>query len=476
MNRHPLTQLILAALTLISAGGCASVKQGPELGVLYNRAAQHHGPMRHPVIVIPGILGSRLIEQDTGRIVWGAFADGYANPNHPDGARLLALPMAEGKSLAELTDTTISNGALERLKVSLLGLPVQLNAYIHILGTLGVGGYRDQPLGMSGAIDYGPGHYTCFQFDYDWRRDNVENARRLHTFIREKRAYVQQEYRQRYGVEDADVTFDIVAHSMGGLVARYYLRYGDVDLPADGSMPEVTWAGAQHVRRLVLIGTPNAGSAKALKQLVHGAHFAPTLPSFKPAILGTMPSVYQLLPRGRHGVLRDAESGEGVPDLYDPELWWRMKWGLASPGQDKTLRVLLPDVQDPEDRRRIALDHQAKCLERARLFAQALDVPAAPPDGTTIHLFAGDAEPTLAVLTARPGKGAVKELAFRPGDGTVLRSSALMDERVAGDWRPTLVSPIRWSSVQFMFSDHLGMTKDPGFSDNVLYMLLEAPD
>ena len=38
-----------------------------------------------------------------------------------------------------------------------------------------------------------------------------------------------------------------------------------------------------------------------------------------------------------------------------------------------------------------------------------------------------------------------------------------------------LRSPIRFSGVMFLFSDHLGMTKDPAFSDNVLYILLEQP-
>jgi hypothetical protein len=42
----------------------------------------------------------------------------------------------------------------------------------------------------------------------------VENAKRLKRFIEEKRAYVQQAYKKRYGIEEAAVKFDIVAHSM----------------------------------------------------------------------------------------------------------------------------------------------------------------------------------------------------------------------------------------------------------------------
>ncbi len=60
-------------------------------------------------------------------------------------------------------------------------------------------------------------------------------------------------------------------------------------------------------------------------------------------------------------------------------------------------------------------------------------------------------------------------------DGSVLRSSALMDERVGGRWTARLQTPVTWTSVRFLFNDHLGMTKDPAFTDNVLYLLLEAP-
>ena len=48
-----------------------------------------------------------------------------------------------------------------------------------------------------------------------------------------------------------------------------------------------------------------------------------------------------------------------------------------------------------------------------------------------------------------------------------------MDERVGAQWHPGLISPIDWSGMTFLFSDHLGMTRDPLFSDNLLFPLLE---
>ncbi len=465
----------LMAVALVGVAGCTATLRGPELGPLYDRAAQHHGPDRNPVIVIPGVLGSKLVDSESGRMVWGAFAGSYANPETPDGARLVALPMREGAALGELRDAVDPNGVLDRVKVELLGLPIELNAYLRILGTLGIGGYRDELLGKAGAIDYGDDHYTCFQFDYDWRRDNVENARRLHDFILIKRAYVQRKLEERFGVADAPVKFDIVAHSMGGLVARYFLRYGAADLPADGSVPPVTWEGARHVERVILVGTPNAGSAQAIMDLVQGRRFGFILPRFEPGVLGTMPAIYQLLPRTRHATVVDAADPGRRLDIFDAGLWERHGWGLAAPDQDRVLRSLLPEVTDPGDRRRIALAHQRLCLERARQLAAALDQPASPPPGISLYLVAADAMDTLAVVAVDSNDGAVEKLEWWPGDGTVTRSSALLDERQGGAWSPALVSPIAWSQVVFLFADHLGMTEDPAFSDNVLYLLLEDP-
>jgi hypothetical protein len=476
---RPFLQQAIAAWLM---AGCTVVQppKSADLDSLYSRAAQSHGPDRNPVIVIPGLTGSKLVEGGTGRVVWGAFGGDSAEPQEPEDARLFGLPMREGVALRDLRDDVQPAGVLDRLKVKVLGIPINLRAYLHILEALGAGGYRDESLALSGEVDWGDDHYTCFQFDYDWRRDNVENAQRLHRFIEEKRAYVRAQHKRRFGVDTPDLKFDVVSHSMGGLLLRYYLRYGTADLPEDGSSPEVTWAGAANIERAVLVAPPNAGTIESIVQLVKGKSYGPFI-RYPPALLGTFPSGYQMLPRGRHKMV--TSDGLPIDNLFDPVLWRRLQWGLASPEAEEMLAWLLPDEPDAKTRRRIALDHQRKALERASRFTAALDRPAETPDGTHLFLIAGDAAPTprRAVATssaAVENDSGVKSLAVvenGPGDGKVLRGSALMDERLDGNWSPTLRSPVNWRSVLFLPLRHLGLTKDPVFIDNLLFWLLEMP-
>ena len=294
---------------------------------------------------------------------------------------------------------------------------------------------------------------------------------RLGRFIELKRIYVETENLKRFGTTDR-VKFDIVAHSMGGLVARYYLRYGTQPLP-DKGLPSLTWVGIENVSKLILVAPPNAGSIVAIKQLTDGLVMVPWQGRYQPALLGTMTSVYELLPRTWHHVLVDADTGTPL-DILDPEVWETDRWGLANPDQDKTLAIFLPDVSSPAERRSIALDHLRKCLDTARRFQAALDVPATTLPGVRISLFAGDAAPTNTMAVARMGTIIISGTG--PGDRTVARYSALMNERFPLlDSNAKLRSPIAWHDVTFLAEDHLWMTRSPRFSDNVLFQILEMP-
>jgi len=442
-----------------------------DLAAIYNTPAQEIGEARTPVVVIPGILGSRLENRTTGQKVWGAFTYGAADADTAKGAREIALPMEMGVPLGELRDDVFSPGVLDLLVADVTPFRrIRIGAYVDILTTLAVGEYRDEELGNSGAVNYGGLHYTCFQYGYDWRRDISENAAELHQRILEG----QQQVREGRGLPaDEHVKVDVVAHSMGGLVLRYYLRYGPAPLADDGSLPELTWAGAKNVRKAILIGTPNAGSAKAIEQLVEGLNLNPLFPNYRPVLLGTMPAIYQLLPRTRHERVVDAETGEPV-DLLSVTTWEKYGWGMADPKADKVLRWLLPEIESAEERRAIGMEHLTKCLARADQLFRALDIPASPPEGTEILIFIGDSEVTPGVLSV-DARGRLAVLERVPGDGTVSRASALMDERQAMEYSVGLDSPIDWHRVQFVSADHLGLTRSHDFVNNILYQLLEEP-
>lgn len=447
--------------------GCASEPPSANLSIIYNKAAQGIGDDRNPVVVIPGILGSKLNSVETKIPVWGAFIYGSADADTPEGARLVALPMVDGVSLADLQDDVIATDVLDNLTVDVaLIRGVELAAYVEILKVLAAGKYRDKSLGDSGSIDYGGLHYTCFQLPYDWRRDISEQAVLLHELIQD--ALIIQP-------DGGPNKVDVVAHSMGGLVLRYYLRYGPRPLPEDGSLPELTWQGAQYIENAILVGTPSAGSVLALQQLVEGIQLMSLItPSYRPAVLGTMPAIYQLLPRPRHARVIDKDTGEAI-NILDPKVWVDLNWGLADPEQGEILKQLLPDVDSYGERRKIALDHLEKSLRRAEQLFRALDKPVKTPKGLSISLVAGDAYATPGVLVVDGDSGELEVHETSPGDNTVTRASTLMDERVGNRYVPRLQSPIQFDSVYFLGSDHLGLTKDSLFHNHILYNLLERP-
>ena len=103
-----------------------------------------------------------------------------------------------------------------------------------------------------------------------------------------------------------------------------------------------------------------------------------------------------------------------------------------------------------------------------------MDQPAIRPLSLRYYLIAGDAQPTpKTAWFDRRGRIAIADKG--PGDGVVLRSSALLDERLGPRSVGRLVSPIRWDQVFFVFAGHVELTRAPVFTDNLLFILLESP-
>ncbi|KST67840.1 lipase/acyltransferase domain-containing protein [Mastigocoleus testarum] len=119
---------------------------------------------------------------------------------------------------------------------------------------------------------------TCgknyFEFAYDWRRDNRVSARLLKKLIDDKLPKWQE-----ISPSKKHAKVILIAHSMGGLVCRYYLEH---------------LGGGEYCKALFSLGTSYRGSVKMLDFLANDYRKIP-IPGLKD-VLATFTSTYQLLP------------------------------------------------------------------------------------------------------------------------------------------------------------------------------------
>jgi pimeloyl-ACP methyl ester carboxylesterase len=344
------------------------------------------------------------------------------------------------------------------------------NFYGPIITTLvNFGGYVRATPGVPAR----PGERRLYVFPYDWRQDNVEQARGLEALI--------DAIRQDYG--DPALRVDIVAHSMGGLIARYYLRYGPNDV-LDGMPSLISLYGTSRVRKLILLGTPNFGAVSALHGYIAGEPIG--LKSMRAELLATMPSGYQLFPHPLSPWLIGS-NGETLPDdLFAAATWKRYRWNVYDPVIEGRIRA----EHNGSDAELDALRRYFELrLERARRFAWMLSTPE-PATPIRYVLFGGDCTLTPArIVVEDSGTGprtrllpndlrggasraALESAMLEPGDGRVTKPSLLARETIDPTAPQNEESFLPIAYYFFLCEEHDQLTTNVSFQDNLLNVLL----
>jgi pimeloyl-ACP methyl ester carboxylesterase len=443
---------------LLSIQGCGGPQPRPDLKRLYQSA--NVVSEQPPLILIPGIMGSRLRDTSIQQVVW------------PGG--LWRLMFHHYDELALRIDPQTLEGSPGSIEAfGLTDTAAGQHFYDTIIDTLVDSGSFE--LTTPGTPVKDPVTRHLYLFPYDWRLDNVTTARRLSALI--------DQLRVDYGRPDLKV--DIVAHSMGGLVARYLVEFGSEDV-LDRDDPPITMAGASKVNRLILLGTPNLGSASAIENMIDGAKIV--VERIRPETLATLPSVYQLLPNtdqkplvgidGRPLRVDEQDGDSPERDLFSVETWRDLQWSVFNPGVETRLG---------QERAELLQRYFARQLTRAGRLQRSL-AREQPPSAVKLIVFGADCQLTASRVVVEQGKRHLvprfypdkikhpeaghpyDELTREPGDGTVTKASLLGRQSLDPTVQNQGGFPISFSF--FLCSQHSDLPGNINFQDNLLNALL----
>lgn len=223
-------------------------------------------PMKDMIVILPGILGSVL--QKDGKDLWAVSGQAVWQVLSNSSKMIHNLKLAQDDPEAEdLGDGVRATALIQD---------------IHLVpGLWKIDGYTETARLITDNFEVTPGDFyndpddraaNFYQFPYDWRRDSRANARILKRLI-DKRLKC---WREKSGASDAKVI--LLAHSMGGLISRYYLEVLE---------------GWKDSRALFTFGTPYRGSLKAVNFLANGYK---QLFLDLTEVMRSLTSIYQLLP------------------------------------------------------------------------------------------------------------------------------------------------------------------------------------
>lgn len=256
--------------------------------------------MKDIVVILPGIMGSVL--QKNGKDLWNVSGQALWQVVSSLGNNLKDLKL-EGD---DLNGGDIGDGIKPTRFITDTYLIPGLSGFGRI-----VDGYNRTSEQITKNFQVIEGNIyddpedkaaNFYNFPYDWRRDNRANANILKRLL-DKRL---KRWREFSGNKNAKVI--LLAHSMGGLISRYYLE---------------VLGGWQDCKALFTFGTPYRGSLIAVNVLANGLKKGSIdlgeILKLK-EVIPTLTSIYQLLPRYRalkigNDFYRIAESPVQLPNI-----------------------------------------------------------------------------------------------------------------------------------------------------------------
>lgn len=411
---------------------------------------------QNPVVFIHGLLGSEL-HTHTGMRLWGDFS---------------YLEMLEGKCFYDLAlpaavnnnhDILHPGGLLKKSRISVGPFSWERENYQAVISLLEAMGYRsEESARASGTLP------SLFIFYYDWRKGIDKNAADLTDFIAEKKALLSKK-------SNRQIKFDLIGHSMGGLLARYYAAYGAAQLgQGKAPLPVATWKNKAHLDKIILIASPQLGYADCFYEIINGLKLETLAPRFPGAVMATFASCYQMLPDPELQAVKMLDSGETV-DIFDPEVWQRFRWGLLDGSNEsaQVLALIMPDM-DAAERKQAALELLARYLDNSRRFKLLIKKSAAEvPSELNFYCIAGVGFSTASVLSVDPASGAVAIEEYAPGDGKITLRSAAMQRAEAKNYlngKRTL-----WTQLLILDGAHMGIMRSTLFACN-LYAVLQQQE
>lgn len=254
--------------------------------------------MTEAVILLPGVMGSQLYQG--ANLIW------------PGAVSELLLPYTK---MAQLLDPKLTVGDIIR-NVSIS------NQYQSLVEALGTCGFKEKAAK--------PTLVVC---PYDWRKDNALAADVL--------AKKVMDLRRSHG---AGLIINLVAHSMGGLVSRYFLE--------SGKYSEAKHPGFADVRRLITIGTPHRGAPLALHAAMGQIKrlFLSASQVGQVANDPNFPALYQLMPPPAEPFLWDANLASRLApkNPHDPAVAAQLGLSTANLASAAAFHASLDVVKRPQ--------------------------------------------------------------------------------------------------------------------------------